>query len=104
MHADVTNTIFRVKYCCEGAVEWARWVGFTAMKQHDKDHTCDHDAKADTFSKANGTLHTRPLLPNEATIIRRFPWVARSLGTVEHRRLQAENTVPGFDTDVIRMM
>ena len=85
------NCTIRIKYLHDRACEWARWVGFAAAKQYEAGHVCDHDTRTETFRRSSGGLCSQPTLPKEARIIRRFPWAGRSMGTQEHRELQADS-------------
>ena len=98
LHDEVTNNVIRVKYLFDRACEWATWVGFAAAIQYESGHICDHVLHTDTYRLTDGAKCSLPMLPKEARILRRFPWAARSLGTVEHRQLQQVN---GADDDTV---
>ena len=63
---------------------WAAWAGAAAMAQRDPARQPDHDLPPEHRCKPSRVKRNQPRLPQQAKVIRRFPWAANSLGTLEY--------------------
>ena len=63
--------------------EWATWVGRAALAQRNPDYLPDHTLPQPRRGKLRDKKTTQPRVPDQARVIRRFPWASRSLGTIE---------------------
>ena len=84
LHDDITSTVWRLKTINKRGTAWAKWVGYAAMAQRDPARTPDHDLPPENRHRASRTKKTKPSLPTQSKIIRRFPWATNSLGTLEY--------------------
>ena len=84
LHDNVENEIARVQYLHHVAKQCATWAGVAAALQYDDAFVgCDHDVKPKQQKQQVG----RPVkvaIPDEARVLRKFPWATRSLGTAEY--------------------
>ena len=86
LHPSVSDLLVVTKSRFNAVKNWVTWVAKAAQLQYDaKFGMCDHDRKDKTLVKAKGE-DQRVRIPREAKVLRRMPWAACSLGTVEYTK------------------
>ena len=86
LHYNIGNIVQNVKFLSDRMCEWARWLGSVTHLQYGDDFDgCDHDLSNKDSRQPKGKRQYVEL-PDEATVLRRFPWASRSLGTIEYAK------------------
>ena len=92
----------RVKYLLHVAKTWAKWTGKAAALQYDKEFEgCDHDIRDRHSSNHRTGKKARVNIPDEARVLRKFPWASRSLGSIEYVSELHHQGIKAAEEDVV---